>query len=323
MRASRLLSILLLLQTRRRMTAKALAEELETSVRTIHRDIDQLSAAGVPVYADRGRSGGFQLLEGYRTQLTGLSAEEAETLFLTGLPGPAAQLGLADAMAGAQLKLMAALPDKGRSGAARIAERFHLDPVGWFRRVEAADILPVLAAAVWNTRKVRIRYESWVGVVDRDLEPLGVALKAGVWYLVAQVDGRPRTYRVLAIQSLETLDETFERPGDFDLPAYWSAWVRDFEARIYRGEATLRLSPRGLERLAALEPAASARAVRSDCEADAAGWSKLTIPIESLEHAAGDVLQLGAEAEVVAPVELRTRVAEIVAQLSTTYSKPA
>src|SRR3954468_8478197 len=144
MRASRLLSILLLLQTRGRMTAQALADEFETSVRTIYRDIDQLSAAGVPVYADRGRAGGFQLMEGYRTQLTGLSSAEAETLFLAGLPGPAAQLGLGDAMAQAQLKLLAALPAEGRQGAARVASRFHLDPIGWFRSAEHADVLPSL-----------------------------------------------------------------------------------------------------------------------------------------------------------------------------------
>src|SRR4051794_23288921 len=151
MRASRLLSILLKLQTRGRMTAQALADEFETSVRTIYRDIDQLSAAGVPVYADRGRDGGYQLIEGYRTQLTGLSSAEAETLFLAGLPGPAAQLGLGDARAQAKPKLLAALPAEGRKGAARVASRFHLDPIGWFRSAEHAEILPSLALAVWNS----------------------------------------------------------------------------------------------------------------------------------------------------------------------------
>lgn len=324
MRASRLLSILLLLQTRGRMTAQALADEFETSIRTIYRDIDQLSAAGVPVYADRGRAGGFQLLEGYRTRLTGLSPAEAEALFLSGLPGPAADLGLGEAMADGQLKLLAALSAGGRDGAVRVASRFHLDPVGWYRDADSAEVLPGLAAAVWNARRIRIRYESWAGVVERTLEPLGLALKAGVWYVVAQVAakgaGRPRTYRISAIKALEPLEEAFDRPADFDLAAYWSAWVEDFEARIHQGEATLRLSPLGLKRLALLGPAVERMAARTRGEPDDAGWTSSTIPIESIEHAAGDVLRLGAEAEVMAPLGLRRRVAEIAAQLGAIYA---
>src|ERR1700758_149981 len=153
MRASRLLSILMLLQTRGRMTARALADEFEVSVRTIYRDIDHLSAADVPVYADRGPNGGFELLDGYRTRLTGLSAAEASTLFLAGLPGPAAELGLAELMATAQLKLAAALP----VGAERIAARFHLDPAGWFSAPPVGEFLPLVARAVWSERRLRIR----------------------------------------------------------------------------------------------------------------------------------------------------------------------
>jgi predicted DNA-binding transcriptional regulator YafY len=320
MRASRLLSILLLLQTRGRMTAQALADEFEISIRTVYRDIDQLSAAGVPVYADRGRAGGFQLLDGYRTRLTGLTPAEAEALFLSGLPGPAADLGLGDAMATAQLKLLAALPAEGRSGAARVAARFHLDPVGWFRNAENTEILPALAAAVWTTRRIRIRYESWAGIVDRELDPLGLALKAGIWYLVAEVGGKPRTYRASAIRALDLTGDNFTRPADFDLAAYWTAWARDFEARIYRSEATLRLSPQGLKRLSALAPAVVEMAARTGNGCDEAGWTRVTIPIESIEHAAGEVLKLGAEAEVLAPIELRRRMAEITAELGGIYA---
>jgi predicted DNA-binding transcriptional regulator YafY len=319
MRASRLLSILLLLQTRGRMTAQALADEFETSVRTIYRDIDHLSAAGVPVYADRGRSGGFQLLEGYRTRLTGLSPAEAETLFLSGLPGAAADLGLGDAMAAAQLKLLAALPAEGRVGAARIGSRFHLDPIGWYRNAEHTEVLPTLAEAVWTARRIRIRYDAWSGVVDRDLEPLGLALKAGVWYAVAQSKGKPRTYRVSSIQALELLPETFERPAAFDLPAYWQAWVRDFETRLYQAEATLRLSPAGLKAICNVSPVAE-RAARAATEFDQAGWARITIPIESVEHAASDFLKLGAEAEVLAPPELRVRMGVIARKLTEIYT---
>jgi predicted DNA-binding transcriptional regulator YafY len=319
MRASRLLSILLLLQTRGRMTAPALADELETSIRTIYRDIDQLSAAGVPVYADRGRAGGFQLLDGYRTRLTGLTPAEAEALVFSGLPGPAADLGLGDAMAAAQLKLLAALPAEGRSAAARVASRFHLDPIGWYRTAESTEMLPALAAAVWNERRVRIRYESWAGTVERELDPLGLALKAGIWYLVAQIGGKPRTYKVSAIQAFDLTDESFARPADFDLAAYWTAWARDFEASLYRGEATLRLSPQGLQRLSALAPMVAETAARTALGPDKAGWTRVSIPIESVEHAADEVLKLGAEAEVLAPPELRRRMAEIAAKLGAIY----
>src|SRR5258706_13910733 len=145
MRASRLLSILLLLQARGRMTAEALASEFEVSVRTIYRDVDQLSAADVPIYADRGPSGGFQLLDGYRTKLTGLSPAEAETLSLAGLPGPAAQLGLADVLTAAQLKLSAALPERARANAGRVGARLPLNPVDGFRMAEAPKLLPTPA----------------------------------------------------------------------------------------------------------------------------------------------------------------------------------
>src|SRR5580692_2108073 len=150
MLASRLLSILMLLQTRGRMSATELAAEFEVAVRTIHRDIDQLSAAGIPVYAERGRNGGFRLRDGYRTTLTGLTRPEAEALFLTGLPGPAEQLGLAGILSSARLKLMAALPANIQEGAERIAARFHLDATGWFRGADLLPSLRLLAEATWG-----------------------------------------------------------------------------------------------------------------------------------------------------------------------------
>ena len=320
MRASRLLSILLLLQARGRMTAQALADEFEVSVRTVYRDIDDLSAAGVPVYADRGRSGGFQLLDGYRTRLTGLTPVEAEALFLSGLPGPAADLGLGEAMAAARLKLLAALPEGRQDQAGRVAARFHLDPVAWYRNPERADLLPSLAESVWSCRRVRLRYDSWTGVVERELEPLGVVLKGGAWYLVARAGGKARTYRVASIQALELTDEAFERPG-FDLAAYWTAWAKDFEARLYRGQATLRLSPEGLRRLSNLVPLAAEMAERTAGPPDEQGWVEAQVPveIESLDHAAAEMLKLGEHAEVLAPPELRARMADIAGRLAAAY----
>ncbi|HKX06887.1 MAG TPA: WYL domain-containing protein, partial [Stellaceae bacterium] len=252
MRASRLLAILMLLQTRGRMTAEVLAAEFEVSIRTIYRDIDQLSAANVPVYADRGPNGGFALLEGYRTQLTGMTPAEAETLFLAGLPGPAAELGLGGVLAAAQLKLTAALPERARASARRVAERVHLDPVGWFRSAEEARFLPAITQALLEERGLDVRYKMGAGSVKRRLKPLGLVLKAGIWYLVAQVGEQTRTYRVS--QMLETTlgDERFTRPRGFDLAAAWSTAAQAYERGLYHGKAVLRLSPAGLRRLEAL-----------------------------------------------------------------------
>ena len=209
MRASRLLSILIILQLRGRATAEALAQEFEVSIRTIYRDIDQLSAAGVPVYAERGRDGGFALLDGWRTRLTGLTSSEAQALFLAGLPGPASQLGLGEVMQAAQLKLLAALPADWQADARRMSSRFHLDPVGWFSTATPVDHLPAIADAVWTARRIQVRYESWNGVSDRELEPLGLVLKAGIWYVVADGGGKIRTYRLSNIQALTVLDLHF------------------------------------------------------------------------------------------------------------------
>jgi predicted DNA-binding transcriptional regulator YafY len=174
MRASRLLSILILLQLRGRLTAEALAAEFEVSLRTIYRDIDQLSAAGVPVYADRGPGGGFSLLDGYRTKLTGLTAAEAQALALAGLPGPAADLGLGEALGAGRLKLLAAIPDGMREGAGRVGERFHFDPTDWYRRASVPPHLAAVARAVWAERRLRIRYESWSRTVRRTVDPVNL-----------------------------------------------------------------------------------------------------------------------------------------------------
>ena len=322
MRASRLLSILLLLQTRGRMTAEALAAEFEVSVRTIYRDIDQLSAAGAPVYADRGRSGGFQLLDGYRTRLTGLTDAEAETLFLGGLSGPAAQMGLSGAVTTMQLKLLAALPPERQAAAERLAGRFHLDPTGWGQSPDEAERLPALAQAVWSSRRISVRYESWKGEVARELEPLGLILKGGRWYLAARpVTGarrEPRTYRVSNILDL-TIEDVFERPPAFDLAGWWAEAARRFEAELFTGEARVRLSPEGRRRLARLGPDQARIAAELDAAAGG-GWAEATVPIESVEHAAIDFLRLGAEAEVLAPGALRAEMRRTAEGLAALYS---
>ncbi|MGW1744483.1 helix-turn-helix transcriptional regulator [Streptomyces sp. NPDC002092] len=307
MKAGRLVSILLLLQTRGRMTAAQLAEELEVSVRTVYRDVEALGAAGVPLYGDAGHAGGYRLLDGYRTRLTGLTADEAEALFLAGAPGPAAELGLGSVLAAAQLKVRAALPPELRAHADRVSGRFHLDAPGWYADAEEAPYLPAVADAVWNSRVLNVLYRRWAEPTDvqRRLEPYGLVLKAGRWYVVAGPG--PRTFRVDQILQLAAADEEFTRPDDFDLAAYWTAYQRDFHDRLYRGEAVVRLAP-GVR---------LPRAV--DGRTDVDGWTVATVPIESVEHAHGEFLRLGTDIEVLQPPELRERIARTVAQLAGRY----
>ena len=319
MRASRLLSLLMLLQSRGRVSAQALAQALEVSVRTIHRDVDELSAAGVPIWADRGRLGGFQLQPGWRTRVDGLTAPEAQAMFLGGLPGPAAELGLGEAMASAQLKLLAALPEGWREDARRVSARFHLDPIDWYRGPSATDHLPLVAQAVWNERRLSMRYESWKGEVRRSVDPLGLVLKAGVWYLAARVGNGVRTYRLSNILELEVGDESFERPPDFDLAAWWLASTRRFEKELAVDTAQLRVSAAGMKALRDLGAAVAQAAEASASEADEAGWRRVTIPIESIAHAAQQVLRLGAQAEVLKPAALRRELLERIEAVAVLY----
>jgi len=325
MRASRLVSLLLLLQARGRMTAQQLATELEVSIRTIYRDVESLHAAGIPLYGDAGPAGGYQLLDGYRTRLTGLTSEEAESLFLAGLPGPAAELGLGSVVAAAQLKLMAALPPELRDRAGRISTRFHLDAPSWYHDADETPHLAAAADAVWNQRTVQVRYHRWKAPQDvtRTLEPYGLVLKAGRWYLVARnVGGRVATYRVSQILDLRALDEPFERPAGFDLAAHWRSYLDDFQARQHRGEAVIRLSPRGVERLPDnVAPAVARAAAVTGTPDGASGWTRAVIPIESVEHATGELLRLGTDVEVLAPPELRTHLAETVTALARIYER--
>lgn len=323
MRASRLLSILILLQMRGRMSAEALAAEFEVSVRTIYRDVDQLSAAGVPVYAERGRSGGFALLDGYRTRLTGFTPAEADALLLAGVGGAASDLGIGAEAAAAQLKLLASLPPDSGASAQRVAQRFHLDPINWYSRAEAIDILPALASAVWSDTRVRIRYESWKDIVTRDADPLGLVLKGGVWYLVAAVKGKARTYRVSNIQSFESLKSRAKRPARFDLARYWQAWARDFEARLLEERAVIKISPAGRRVLQDVSAAAfeAVEAAHRKCAPE--GWVRAEIPVESVERATGVLLRLGAEIEVVSPPALRAAVALEARKVADLYARRA
>ena len=290
MRATRLVSLLLLLQTRGQLTAADIAERLEVSVRTVHRDVDSLAAAGVPVEALRGPAGGYRLAGGYRTRLTGLTGDEAEALFAAGMPGPAAELGLGGELAAARLKLLAALPSELQERATRAQRLFHLDARGWFRAEDSVPHLPELASAVWRGCRVRIRYREGNRVVQRTIDPLGLVLKAGAWYLVAHRVAGMRVYRVSRVASVRALEETCQRPDGFDLSAYWHEWSRAFEESRPRVEVTVR-GPKGVR----------------------------AMTFESLSEAQRELLRFGTELEVLEPVELRTRIAETAREVAALY----
>src|SRR5258706_16347446 len=237
MRASRLLSILMHLQAHGRVSAQALAEKAGVSVRTVYRDIDHLSASGVPITVERGAAGGFELLDGWRTRLTGFTPSEAQAVFMAGAPGAAAQLGLGDAAASAQLKLLAAMPPEWQADARRVSSRFHLDPAGWYQSTSNVNHLPEVAQAVWSERRLDIRYDSWKALVERRIEPLGLVMKAGQWYVVANAAGDPRTYKLSNILEIKVRAETFKRPRHFDLARHWAASIARFEAGPYHAAA--------------------------------------------------------------------------------------
>ncbi|WP_320069505.1 YafY family protein [Micromonospora sp. RTGN7] len=324
MRVSRLISVVLLLQSRETMTAAELARELEVSERTVYRDVLALSAAGVPVYADRGRAGGYRLLGGYRTRLTGLTRDEAEALFLTGLPGPAGDMGLADAVASAELKVLAALPPMLRDAPARVGQRFHLDVPGWFREATAPPWLAELARAVWRDRVVELRYRRGEREVVRRVEPYGLVLKSGVWYLVGRVGDGTRTYRVDRVVEVVAGEETYTRDEGFDLGGYWREQAEAFLRSMQRTEVGVRLSPAGLRALhrAAEAPFGYAEATRAAGPPDGQGWMVTRVPVESVDVAYELLLRLGPEVEVLDPPELRARVAETVARLAALYGGP-
>lgn len=290
MRAARLVQLLLFLQTRGQLTAADIAEQLEVSVRTVHRDVGSLAAAGVPVETVRGPAGGYRLPGGYRTRLTGLTADEADALFAAGMPGPAAELGLGHELAAARLKLLAALPAELQERAERSQRLFHLDTRGWFRAEDRVPHLAELSAAVWRGCRVRLRYREGNAVVRRTVDPLGLVLKGGAWYLVAHRSVGMRVYRVSRVVSVRPLAEPCERPDGFDLATYWRQWSREFEESRPRVEVLARGSK-----------------------------GERTLVFESLEHARRELLRYGDDLEVIAPKELRARIAATAGAVAALY----
>jgi predicted DNA-binding transcriptional regulator YafY len=318
-RAARLINLVLLLQSRGTLTAAELAAELEVSERTVYRDVVALSAAGVPVYAEQGRTGGYRLVDGYRTRLTGLSRAEAEALFLAGLPGPARDMGLAEPVRTVRRKMLAALPPGLRDASARAGQRFHLDAPGWFAGTDPPPLLADLARAVWQDHTLTLRYRSRAEVT-RTVEPYGLVLKNGVWYLVGRVGADLRVYRADRVTAAETTEDTFARDPAFDLPSFWADRAADFVRQMLRDTITVRLSPHGRRLLRyVVEPLAVQEAEEAAGEPDQEGWVRTRLPVESPDVAYSYVLRLGPEVEVLDPPELRARIAAAAERMRELY----
>lgn len=319
MRADRLISIMLLLQVHRRMTARELANRLEVSERTIHRDMDALSAAGIPVYAERGSAGGWALMEEYRTNLTGLNKEEIQALFLINPSRLLADLGMDKASDAAHIKLRAALPSMSRDVAEYARQRIYVDSTGWNNSGESFPHLPTLQEAIWKERKLRLTYQrGQCSAVERLVDPLGLVAKGSVWYLVAAVEGEPRSYRVSRIQDAQVLDEQCARPDGFDLASYWERSTVSFKANLPRYQATVRVSPAIFPRIG--YAGRFARIERTE-EPDEDGWVKVSIRFDVEEVACEYVLGFGAQIEVLEPEALREKVIASAESVISFYSK--
>jgi predicted DNA-binding transcriptional regulator YafY len=311
MRAERLVALLFTLQSRRSATIAELAAALEVSERTMHRDIAALQATGVPVWTETGRNGGVRLMDGWRTRLDGLTSREAVAIFAMGAPRALAELGLGTAVTAAHAKVSATLPAPLREQAQHVAQRFHLDAPGWFRKEDETEHLAEVARAVWEQRQTRITYGRGDRSVERVLDPLGLVLKAGVWYLVARTDGSVRTYRVSRITEVEELDEKFERPADFDLAGWWQTSSAQFERSLRRVQVKVRLSPAGVRALPSIVDADLAtQALEQAGPPGPDSWTEVELGLERPDIAAGQLLGLGVEIEILEPAAVRAAFAD-------------
>ena len=321
MRADRLLSLLMLLQTRGRMTAEQLSEKLEVSVRTIYRDLDALSAAGIPVYATRGPGGGCALVDNYRTNLTGMTEDEVRALFMLSIPTPLAKLGFSQQLKSALLKLSASLPTSQQHNEEKIRQRFYLDSSWWFQSEEPTPFLGKAQQAVWEDRNLLIIYRlRYKGEIQRMVEPYGLVAKAGIWYLLFKRDGRFRILRISELLDAELTNDFFPRKTNFDLVNCWKMCCDEYEKNRPSYPVSVRVSPDLIDYL----PHYFGDPIREKMDQahppDAEGWIRITLPFESLEAARERILGFGRAVEVLDPEPLRRSIIDYAKQIVQLYA---
>lgn len=319
MRADRLLSLLLILQNGRKVKAAELARRLEVSERTIYRDFEALSGAGVPVYAETGPNGGYALLEAYRTDLSGLSNMEVQALVALTSSDTLGDIGLGQALKTGLAKLAASLPAVQQLTADRLSERLYVDTIPWFQQKEDAPQLPIVQEAVQQDRRLRFLYRKWESEVEeREVKPYALVAKAGSWYLVAETERGMRVYRISRIEAAEIVDAPFQRRPDFDLAAFWQQWRQDFERNLPHYMVKVRMAPEAIEGLLKAREEWMAKALESAVE-ESNGWKILTLDYERPEYTIGAILELGDQVEVLEPADLRQQVGEIMRRAAKHY----
>ncbi|WP_406358997.1 helix-turn-helix transcriptional regulator [Streptomyces sp. NBC_00658] len=317
MKSDRLLSILLLLQTRGRVPARELADRLEVSVRTIYRDVEALSASGVPVYAERGRHGGIELLAGFRTDVTGLTADESRALFILAAQGAHAALGLDAALGSALRKVMAALPAPHRPAAEATSRRVLVDATRWKGGPQPAVDLDVLQDAVFADRRLRLRYRHG-GAAEPStytVDPYGLVSKAGVWYLVADRRGRPRLFRVDRVRSATQLPDPVRRRPGVELVDAWEVLRRRVEERPGGLDVTVRVQRSRLDLFLRLNAASLTALPEDDGES---AWVTAHLSYGFIREAR-TLLAFGEAVEVLTPPEVREELAGTAAAISALY----
>ena len=296
------------------MTSRSLAEQLEVSERTINRDMEALSAAGVPVYAERGLHGGWRLSEQYQTKLTGMKKEELMSLLLSNQDHVLLDLGIRKHYESAFQKLLASSPDSIRKDAELVRSRIHIDGAGWSPSQDSLTCLTTVQDAVWSERKLSIQYQREHKIVDRIIHPLGLIAKRSVWYVAAEAEGEMRTYRISRLLDAKILEETFDRPADFNLAGFWESSMSEFKKNLPSYPAVLYIEETLVSRLARERYVRIINTVpyKESC-------LKAEVQFDTLESACEIILSYGPSIRIHRPRELRERVLLQAKQITALY----
>jgi predicted DNA-binding transcriptional regulator YafY len=321
MRADRLLSILMLLQDRGRLTAQELANELEVSERTIYRDMVALSTAGVPVYAERGPGGGCSLIDSYRTNLTGLTRDEVRALFMLSVPAPLADLGVDQDLKTALLKLSAALPEVFRPEGIRVRQRIHLDSTPWFHQEVQVPHMHTIQGALWQDRKLNLTYRlAFDAHVEHIVEPYGLVAKTNTWHLIFSRAGVIFVRKLTDVLDAKLTQDRFDYPPDFDLVKFWTDWCRKYEDNQPQFTALVRLKQNLVHMLQHFKDPLITDITGED-KLDGDGWYIMTLHFETFEAARKRLLNFGGAAEALEPQALRSSIQDFAAQIQTVYNR--